>query len=202
MGVRIVPGWGMQMRRARTGWPVAIIGGLLLAGCAKLPGERAIPQYAPRVVDREYSVVWKTLLAALRNEGAVVASADQKQGTIQTAYRPRPGTTVRTQGLFYQTDTRNAQVFVRYKIQATALGPEKTEVSLVTEIQYLERASGWVPTTDDGGVAESFWRRFEEDLAYYGMRPETWRSDEPRRAPVPAAPGPEGVSPGREAAGP
>jgi hypothetical protein len=166
---------------------------MFLAACVSLPAEKARPQYAPRIVDREYSVVWKTLLAALRNEGAFVTTSDQQQGAIQTAFRARPGTNVRTRGLFYQTDTRNVEVQVRYIIRATALGREKTEVSLVTEIQYLDPASGFVPTTDDGAVAESFWRRLEEDLAYYGMRPETWRSGGPSR---------EGASPGQGTAGP
>ncbi len=190
------------MRSARCGWHVAVVGGLFLAGCVTLPGDRAIPQYAPRIVEREYSVVWKTLLAALKNEGAFVASANQRQGTIETIFRARPGTMVRARGLLYETDTRNIEVQVRYSVRAAALGKEKTEVFLVTHIQYLDRASGWIATTDDGGVAESFWRRFEEDLVYYGMRPETWRSDEPRRAPTPATPGPEGLVPGRETVGP
>lgn len=189
------------MRSARMRWRLAVIGGLFLAGCASLPAERARPQYAPRIVDREYSVVWATLLAALRNEGAFVSAADQQQGTIETPFRARPGTTVRTRGL-YQTDTRNTEVQVRYTVRATALGPEKTEVSLVTDVQYLDRASGWVQTTDDGGVAESFWRRFEQDLLYYGMRPETWRPLESPPTSPQAAPRPKGISSGRETPNP
>ena len=166
----------------------AIAFGQFLAGCVTLPGEVARPDYVPRIVDREYSVAWNALVAALRNEGALLQRTDKQAGIIETFYRIRPGTKVRTRGPFAQVDTQNVEVRVRYSVRANPLGSEKTEVRLRTEVQYLDGAKSWVATTDDGGVAESFWRRFELDLAYYGLRPETWGPQEPRRDPGPSGP--------------
>ena len=186
---------------------VAAMGlGLVLVGvgCATLPGEIARPDYVPRIVDREYPVVWNTLVAALRNEGALIQAADRQAGTIETAYRPRPGTKVRSRGLFGEADTQNVEVRVRHSVRAHPLGPEKTEVRLRTEVRYRDGLTDWMATTDDGGVAESFWRRFEQDLAYYGLRPETWGPQEPRRDPEPSvgAPRSDGGPTGRGGAGP
>ena len=188
------------MRAGRHG--TTLIAGLILTGCVTVPGQMARPGFVPRIVDREYGVVWKTLVAALRNEGALLQVVDQRGGAIETAYRLRPGTKIRARGLLGEEETQNLQVQVRYSVRASPLGPEKTEVRLRTEMQYLNQVSTWVSATDDGGLAESFWRRFEQDLAYYGLQPEKWRPDEPRRDPSRPEPGPEGVLPGRESAGP
>jgi hypothetical protein len=164
----------------------------VLGGCVTLPGHVSEPPFVPRVVDREYGVVWQTLQAALRNEGAPAVTANRDRGVIETAYRLRPGTKVLAHGLLGAVETQNAQmVQVRYSVRALPLGPETTEVRVRTEIQYLDRAvGGWVRAADDGSLMESFWRRFQQDLVYYGARPETWRPDTPGEATSPAAAGP------------
>jgi hypothetical protein len=176
--------------------------GQFLAGCVTFPGELARPDYVARIVDREYSVTWNTLVAALRNEGAALQAADKQAGIIETAYSSRPGTKVRTRGPFVHVDTQSVQVRVRYSVRANPLGSERTEVRLRTEVQYQDGAKGWVATTDDGGVAESFWRRFHQDLAYYGLRPETWGAQEPRRDPGPSGPTAPGDPEGRAGGAP
>jgi hypothetical protein len=81
-------------------------------------------------------------------------------------------------------ETRHPLVHVRYSVRAHPLGPDKTEVRLRTMIQYEDLGTRqWVPTADDGSVVDAFWRRFDQDLAYYGARPETWRPDGGRPAP-------------------
>jgi hypothetical protein len=156
------------------------------------------PPFVPRIVDREYAVVWETLQAALRNEGAVGLTGDRERGVIETGYRMSPGTKVLAHGLLRAEETRDAYlVQVRYSVRALPLGSAKTEVRVRTEVQYLDRAvGGWVRAADDGSLMESFWRRFQQDLAYYGARPETWRPDAPGGATSPAAaspsPGPTG----------
>lgn len=147
-------------------------------------------------------MVWVTLQAALRNEGALIQSADPASGAIETFSRVRPGTKVWTRGALAQQGTYNLLVQVRYSVQARPLGSEKTEVRLRTETAYLDRGSGtWVPGTDDGTVTESFWRRFDQDLAYYGARPETWRLEGPgREGPSPGS-GPAQGSPEVQAPG-
>jgi len=165
-----------------------------------MPGQESTAVFFPRIVDREYPAVWVTLQAALRNEGALIQTEDQKRGVIETFLRLRPGTKVWTRGSWGEEGTRNPQVQVRYSVQARPLGSEKTEVRLRTQFLYLDRGSGqWVPGTDDGAVMESFWRRFEQDLAYYGARPETWRPEDPGRKVSPPGSGPAQGSPGRQA---
>ena len=157
----------------------------VLAGCVTLPGEVSRTPFVPRIVERDYPVVWETLQATLRNEGALGLSGDPGRGVIETAFRIRPGTKVLARGLLGEEETRNNLVQVRYAVQTRALGPQRTEVHLRTEVQYLDRASRtWIRAADDGSLMDSFWRRFEQDLAYYGARPDTWRPDDPgRKAP-------------------
>jgi hypothetical protein len=174
----------------------------ILAGCVTLPGEPARPDFVPRIVDREYGVVWNTVLAALRNEGAKLASSDRDRGLVETSFQWRDGTRVLGKGLLGQERTRNVPVQVRHSVRTRALGAEKTEVSLRTEVQYLDQGTGtWVRVLDDGTLTESFWRRFEQDLTYYGARPDTWRPDEPRPVPPASSAGPPGAL-GRQAPGP
>jgi hypothetical protein len=109
---------------------------------------------------------------------------------------------VSARGILGSAETRHPVVEVRYTVRARPLGPGKSEVRLRTMIQYLDSGTQqWVPAADDGTLMETFWRRFEQDLTYYGARPETWRPDEGR--PTPAAPpaGPEEVPPGGSAPG-
>ena len=172
----------------------------VLAGCVTLPGQVSSTPFVPRIVDREYRAVWQTLQATLRNEGAVGLAGDPERGVMQTAFRIRPGTKVLARGLLGEEETRNNMVQVRYAVQARPLGPQRTEVQLRTEVQYLDRASRmWVRAADDGSLMDSFWRRFEQDLAYYGVRPDTWRPDGPGREASPADAGPARGAPGREA---
>jgi len=185
-------------RRRSMGCWAATFAVAVLGGCTTLPGPVSAPVFVPRIVDREYAVVWETLQAALRNEGAVAMTANREKGVIETGYRLRPGLKVVTHGLLGAAETRDAlMVQVRYSVRALPLGAEKTEVRVRTEVQYMDRAvGGWVRTADDGSLMESFWRRFQVDLAYYGARPETWRPDGPGGATSPAAaappPGPAG----------
>lgn len=176
----------VTLRHWVLGWSAPLAVGVL-AGCITLPGEVSAPGFVPRIVDREYRVVWETLQATLRNEGALGVTGDRERGVIETAFRLRPGTKVWAGGLLGEAETRNNLVQVRYAVRARPLGPEETEVRLRTEILYMDRASRqWVRGVDDGTLMDSFWRRFEEDLAYYGMRPETWRPEGAgREAPHP-----------------
>lgn len=189
-----------RCRPVTTRW-AATLAVVLLGGCVTLPGEMSSPPFVPRIVDREYVVVWETLQAALRNEGAVGLTGDRERGVIETAYRVRPGTKVLAHGLLGAEETRDAfLVQVRYSVRARPLGPGKTEVRLRTDVQYMDRAARqWTRTADDGSLMESFWRRFQQDLAYYGAQPETWRPDAPRGVVSPPAAGPSQAPPGGEA---
>src|SRR5574341_780793 len=125
--------------RGGRAWLGMAITAALLEGCVTLPGELATPAFTPRVVDREYRVVWVTLLAALRNEGAQIARRDPDGGLIETAFRPRPGTKVVARGILGEQETRHPLVQVRYSVRARPLGHGTTEVRLRTVIQYLDR---------------------------------------------------------------
>ena len=183
-------------------WAGAVVAGAVLAGCLTLPGHLPTPEFTPRIVDREYPVVWETLLAALRNEGAQVVRREPEGGVIDTAFRARPGTKVLTRGILGSAEMRQSAVEVRYSVRARPLGPGKTEVRLRTLIQYMDLGTQqWVPATDDGTLMETFWRRFEQDLRYYGAQPETWRPDEGRPTPAPPPAGSADVLPGGSAPG-
>ncbi len=193
--------WARPLRPARWvgGRSAVLLAAGTLAGCVTLPAHVSSPAFVPRIVDREYGVVWETLQAALRNEGASGLTGDRQRGVIETTYRVRPGAKVVARGLLGEEETRNAPVQVRYSVRAHPLGPEKTEVRLRAEIQRLDPSTRqWVRAADDGSVVDAFWRRFAQDLAYYGARPETWRPEGPGRETSPPESGRAQGAPGRE----
>ena len=170
-------------------WGLALVVAVL-AGCITLPGQVSRQAFVTRVVDREYAMVWEALQAALRDEGAIALTADHQRGAIETAYRIRPGSKVLARSLLGYEETRNPLIEVRYSVRTRPLGPEKTEVRLRTEIQYLDRLAGWVRAAEDGSLADAFWRRLDRDLAFYVARPETLRTNEGGRESSPPQPEP------------
>jgi hypothetical protein len=144
-----------------------------------------IQDFETRVVPREYGLVWQTLEAALRNEGAQIQRSFADRGEIDTAYRLHPGLKITGPSVIGERETRDAMVQVRYVVRARSLGPASTEVRLRTDVQMLDRTvRTWTRVNDDGALKVAFWRRFEEDLAYYGVRPERWRPEDFRPGPV------------------